>query len=91
MTKEILTDSKVMDLFKGNERALVYYNYDTNNWGRSKYVNFDLPIKEILTFNHEITTNGRLDDSGISYEEASNRLQTANVNPEFTFKRAELY
>ena len=41
MTKEILTDSKMMDLFKGNERALVYYNYDTNNWGHSKYVNFD--------------------------------------------------
>lgn len=41
MKKEILTDSKVMDLFKGNERAFVYYNYDTNNWGRSKYVNFD--------------------------------------------------
>lgn len=41
MKKEILTDSKVMDLFKGNERALVFYNYDTNNWGTSKYVNFD--------------------------------------------------
>ena len=31
MTKEILTDSKVMDLFKGNERAFVYYNYDTKS------------------------------------------------------------
>lgn len=48
MTKEILTDSKVMDLFKGNERAFVYYNYDTNNWGWSQYVNFDKENKAKL-------------------------------------------
>ena len=78
-----------IQLLKANECHMIDLDKPLNYYN-PKYVNFDLPIKEILTFNHEITTNGRLDDSGISYEEASNRLQTANVNPEFTHKYSDI-
>ena len=76
-------------LLKANELSAIDLEKPLNFYNPN-YVNFDLPIKEILTFNHEITTNGRLDDTSLSYEEALNRLETANVNPEFTHKYSDI-
>lgn len=78
-----------IQLLKANECHMIDLDKPLNYYN-SKYVNFNMPIKEILTFNHEIITDGKLADSNITYEEALNRLETANVKPEFTHKYSDI-
>ncbi|MBR5153170.1 MAG: hypothetical protein IKW57_00010 [Alphaproteobacteria bacterium] len=47
MSKQILTDSKMQELFGVNYKHILYYNFDTEQWNANKYQGFVLLNQDI--------------------------------------------
>lgn len=80
----------IIQLLKENEKIIFFDLELPLNIYNPSFVHFDIPINQILTFNCEIETNSRLDETDISYNEALYRLKTSKIIDKFTHKYSDI-